>query len=214
MAIIKAGILSKVSGKVAGVVGSTWKGTNYLRERVKPSNPNTALQQRQRNKMRSIVAFARPILGNVLATFVDPFCKEFSGYNWFVKNNIAKIDPETGLLTAAPAIAFGSADAPSFRSPVHDGETVTFVASSDWAVPAGYTASAVVAMFKKGEIKSMAAVKAITSLREDEGVSVAFGQMGLTPVDGDFACIAIALYDANGNLAKCSNSIGGEVVEA
>ena len=44
MAKIKAGILSKVSGKVAGVVGGTWKGTNYLRELVKPANPNTPLQ--------------------------------------------------------------------------------------------------------------------------------------------------------------------------
>lgn len=213
MAIIKAGILSKVSGKVAGVVGSTWKGTNYLRERVKPSNPNTALQQRQRGKMRSIVALARPILGNVLATFVDPFCKEFSGYNWFVKNNIAKIDPETGLLTAAPVIAFGSGDAPSFKSPVHDGESVIFTAASDWSVPAGYTASAVIALFKKNELKSMAGVKTITSLRTDEGVGVEFGQMGLTPADGDYACAFIALYDANGNLAKCSNSVGGAIVE-
>ena len=29
----------------------TWKGTNYLRELVKPANPNTPLQQAQRGKM-------------------------------------------------------------------------------------------------------------------------------------------------------------------
>lgn len=214
MAIIKAGILSKVSGKVAGVVGSTWKGTNYLRERVKPSNPNTALQQRQRGKMRSIVAYARPILGNVLATFVDPFCKEFSGYNWFVKNNIQKIDPETGLLTAAPAIAFGSADAPSFRTPVTDGDFVTFGVAADWAVPAGYTATAILAVFSKGQVKSLAATKTISSLHEDDGVGIEFGQMGYVPQVGDYACISIALYDANGNLAKCSNSFGAAMLEA
>lgn len=89
MAIIKAGILSNVSGAVAGVVGGTWKGRNYLRARVTPANPNTPAQQTQRSKMSKCVAFAKLILGTVLNVYVDPYQKTMSGFNWFVKNNIA-----------------------------------------------------------------------------------------------------------------------------
>lgn len=89
MAKIQAGILSNVRGAVAGVVGGVWKGKNYLRARVTPANPNTAAQQAQRTKMSATVAFAKLILGTVLNVFVDPFQKVMSGFNWFVKNNIA-----------------------------------------------------------------------------------------------------------------------------
>ena len=42
MGIIQSGILSPVSGKVAGVVGGKWKDKAYLRAWVKPANPNSA----------------------------------------------------------------------------------------------------------------------------------------------------------------------------
>jgi hypothetical protein len=66
-----------------------WKGKNYVRARVTPANPNTVAQQAQRSKMGSCVAFAKLILGQVLQPFVDPFQKQMSAFNWFVKKNIA-----------------------------------------------------------------------------------------------------------------------------
>lgn len=88
MAKIRAGILSKVSGKVAGVVGGTWKNVNYLREFVIPANPNTADQQVQRALFSGAVAFAKLVLGQILNVFVDPFQKSMSGFNYFIKQNI------------------------------------------------------------------------------------------------------------------------------
>lgn len=92
MGIIQSGILSKVSGKVAGVVGADWKGIAYLRAYTKPANPNTAAQQVQRTKFKDCVAFAMPILGQVLQEYVDPFQKLMSGYNAFIKKNIDEFD--------------------------------------------------------------------------------------------------------------------------
>lgn len=88
MAKISAGILSNPRGKVAGVVGATWKGQGYIREKVKPANPNTAAQQSQRSSMKNVVHFAQLILANILIPYVSPFQKHQSGYNWFVKQNI------------------------------------------------------------------------------------------------------------------------------
>lgn len=108
MAKIRAGILSKVSGKVAGVVGGTWKGTNYLRELVKPANPNTPLQQAQRSKMAFVVRAARQLIGDVLNPYLNKFCKDMSGYNWFCKENIKKSAGTPLAFTSAPEYSFGT----------------------------------------------------------------------------------------------------------
>ena len=88
MAKIRSGILGQIRGKVAGVVGSQWKDINYLREYTKPANPNTTAQQAQRSKMKSCVAFAKPLVGAIFNVYQDPFVKSMSGFNLFVKNNI------------------------------------------------------------------------------------------------------------------------------
>lgn len=108
MAKIKAGILSKVSGKVAGVVGATWKGQNYLRELVKPSNPNTPLQQAQRGKMSAVVRCARSFSGDVFKPYLDKFLKSMSGYNWFCKENIKRLGGTPLAFTSAPVLSFGT----------------------------------------------------------------------------------------------------------
>ena len=88
MAKISAGILSTPRGKVAGVVGASWKGIGYVRAKVTPANPNTDAQQAQRGKMATVVKAAQSILALVLIPFVSPFQKKMSGYNWFCKQNI------------------------------------------------------------------------------------------------------------------------------
>ena len=114
MAKIKAGILSKVSGKVAGVVGGTWKGQNYIRELVKPANPNTALQQAQRGKMSFVVKTARQLVGDVLNPFLNKFCKTMSGYNWFCKENISKLSGTPLIFDSAPVLSFGTLGSGTF----------------------------------------------------------------------------------------------------
>lgn len=98
MAKLNAGILSAPRGKVAGVVGSSWKGISYVRQKVTPANPNTAAQQAQRGKMSAAVKFAQSILAGVLIPFVSPFQKKMSGYNWFIKQNIGKINAKSNAV--------------------------------------------------------------------------------------------------------------------
>lgn len=142
MAKIKAGILSKVSGKVAGVVGGTWKGTNYLRELVKPANPNTPLQQAQRGKMSFVVKAARQLVGDVLNPYLNKFCKTMSGYNWFCKENIAKASGTPLKLTSAPSLSFGTLASGSMNSDLVACD-YGFNLTSKPSVAAGHTLRAV-----------------------------------------------------------------------
>src|SRR5690606_2396552 len=89
MGKIRSGILSRVSGKVAGVVGGNWKNVAYLREYVVPANPNTAAQAAQRAKFSACVAFAKPLVGPIFQAYTDKFQKNMSGYNAFIKSNIS-----------------------------------------------------------------------------------------------------------------------------
>lgn len=88
MGVIQAGILSPVSGKVAGVVGGKWKDKAYLRSYVIPANPKTAAQLAQRLKFELCVAFAKPCVGQVFNAYTDKFQKSMSGFNYFIKANI------------------------------------------------------------------------------------------------------------------------------
>jgi len=92
MGIIQAGILSPVSGKVAGVVGGKWKDKAYLRSYVIPANPNTASQQAQRTKFSDCVDFAKPLVGQCFNSYTDKFIRSMSGFNFFIKRNIAEFD--------------------------------------------------------------------------------------------------------------------------
>jgi hypothetical protein len=96
MGKLRSGILGQIRGKVAGVVGGQWKDVNYVREFVKPANPNTAAQQTQRAKFGDCVSFARPLVGPVFNAYTDIFFKGMSGFNAFIKSNIALFgDPPT-----------------------------------------------------------------------------------------------------------------------
>lgn len=89
MGIIKQGILGAFSGKVGAVVGSSWKGIAVMKARpASVANPKTAGQVIQRNKMSNAVAFAQPILGEILKPLNDRFASRMSGYNLFIQRNI------------------------------------------------------------------------------------------------------------------------------
>jgi len=91
MAVIKQGILGGFSGKVAGVVGSAWKGIAVMKSLpLSVANPKTAGQIAQRTKFSNTVAFAGIILATVIKPLWDRFASQMSGYNDFVKTNIAE----------------------------------------------------------------------------------------------------------------------------
>lgn len=89
MGVIKRGILGGFSGKVANVIGSSWKGIAVMKSMpLSVANPQTAGQVLQRTKMANIVFVAKELLANVVKPLNDRFAQEMSGFNLFVKNNI------------------------------------------------------------------------------------------------------------------------------
>lgn len=207
MAKIKAGILSKVSGKVAGVVGSTWKGTNYLRELVKPSNPNTPLQQAQRSQMKAVVRCARNFTGDVFKPYLDKFLKDMSGYNWFVKSNIKKFNGTDNALTAALIFSTGNFASGGFN---FSNTTSALVAVDEDNVPTAAAGHSVVAIgIAYNDTKNLAVIKV-----EDQPASYPdlIGRWGEVSgfEAGDKVAVAgfYADVDANGVVQAISSSIG------
>lgn len=90
MGKIKQGILGGFTGKVGGVVGSSWKGIATIKARpISVANPKTAAQVGQRSKMSNTVAFAKVILADIIKPLWDRFSGQKSGYNAFVQRNIS-----------------------------------------------------------------------------------------------------------------------------
>ncbi len=90
MGVIKRGILGGFSGKVANVIGSSWKGIAVMKAMpLSVANPNTAAQVAQRTKMTNAVAFAKVILVTIIKPLCDRFASGQSGFNLFIQRNIS-----------------------------------------------------------------------------------------------------------------------------
>ncbi|MBR4008503.1 DUF6266 family protein [Fibrobacter sp.] len=208
MAKIKAGILSKVSGKVAGVVGATWKGQNYLRELVKPSNPNTALQQAQRGLMSAVVKCARNYSGDVFKPYLDKFLKNMSGYNWFVKENIKKFNGTDNALTSALVFAFGNGQA--CKALLNDnGGAYPLVSLADTAftVPAGTTITCVAVAWNDTKGQALVAAKTENGSGTADTVLDAPSEYGWSASDKVSVGAFYAYLDSNGVVQALSPSI-------
>jgi hypothetical protein len=89
MGKIKRGILGGFSGKVANVVGSSWKGISVMKSLpLSVANPKTASQVAQRTKFKAVVAFAVAILSGVIKPLWDRFAQLESGFNAFISENV------------------------------------------------------------------------------------------------------------------------------
>lgn len=89
MGIIKQGVLGGFSGKVGNVVGASWKGIDYMR--IMPesvANPNTVLQQGQRQKFSMILRFLQP-LTQFLRTGFRNYAIRMSAFNNAMSYNMA-----------------------------------------------------------------------------------------------------------------------------
>lgn len=204
MAKIKAGILSKVSGKVAGVVGGTWKGTNYLRELVKPANPNTALQQAQRGKMSFVVAVARQLVGDVLNPYLNKFCKTMSGYNWFCKENIKKLSGSPLKFTSAPVLSFGTLASGTIGASGADAD-YGLGFSAVPSVATGHSLKLIVAAISEDGTKVGATE--ISNPATDTSYGKANEDFGFATGTKGYSVAFFADYDANGVLQALSASV-------
>lgn len=102
MGIIKQGILGGFSGKVANVVGSSWKGIAVIKSQpLSVSNPRTAAQVGQRTKMSACVAILKQITSEVLKPLNDRFAGQMSGYNYSLQESIKAFGVNGNLVAPA-----------------------------------------------------------------------------------------------------------------
>lgn len=88
MGIIKRGILGGVSGKVANVIGGSWKGIEYLRSMpLSVANPRTTAQVANRDRFKSVTVLASEMLTTIVKPLWDRFAVSMSGYNDFCRAN-------------------------------------------------------------------------------------------------------------------------------
>lgn len=91
MGKIKSGIFGGVSGKVGNLTGSSWKGVPVIKSRPQSvAYPATTGQVAQTTKMSAIVSFSKPILSSWIKPLWDRAAVQMSGYNAFVRANIAE----------------------------------------------------------------------------------------------------------------------------
>lgn len=114
MAKLLQGILGGISGSVANVVGSSWKGIPVIKSKpLSVANPKTAGQVAQRGKFANVVNFAQLILASVIKPLWDRFQTGMSGYNAFVSANIDLFASELPSPAASLTIADGKMAATS-----------------------------------------------------------------------------------------------------
>ena len=91
------GILGPFSGKVGAVVGSSWKGVNYIKSLPGPNASNTEAQQKQRSRFKSVVSLASSLMSSLIRPVWNLVGGKITGYNLFVKTNMPAFD-ESGTL--------------------------------------------------------------------------------------------------------------------
>lgn len=84
--------LGNLTGRLAGMVGASWKGIAYVRKMVIPANPNTVAQQGVRDTFKALVDAGRRINSTILKPGILPKPKKMSQFNKFIQNNQAMID--------------------------------------------------------------------------------------------------------------------------
>lgn len=108
MGIIKRGILGGFSGSVANVVGSSWKGIATMRSKpLSVANPKSAGQVEQRSKFSFAVMIAGILLVSFIKPFWDRFAVKMSGYNSFIKTNIAAFGDWSTTIWASILMSVG-----------------------------------------------------------------------------------------------------------
>ena len=136
MAKIKQGILGGFSGKVANVVGTSWKGRAVMKSQpLSVANPRTEAQQEQRGKFSKIAELASTILTQFVQPVENPISGNISGYNLFCKDNKSAFSA-LGALVAANFFVGGGKIASSSPSidatdPENDSIDLTWVNAED-----------------------------------------------------------------------------------
>lgn len=123
MAKIVAGILSRVSGKVAGVVGASWKGINYVRQYVIPADAQSPAQLTQRALFTACQALTSAFLGSIVNKFWDPFARKMTGYNAMIRKNLNNMTSPSDFVNSS--VAEGKLEIPAIGAATYNAMTGT-----------------------------------------------------------------------------------------
>ncbi len=111
MGIFKQGPFGPFLGKVGNLVGSTWRGINYLR--IMPAsvhNPRTPAQTNQRSKFLMVVQFVRPLLSFVKLGYKG-FAENMTAYNaamsYLLKNAVIGDYPDQEVAFSSVLVSRG-----------------------------------------------------------------------------------------------------------
>lgn len=108
MGVIKRGILGGFSGKVANVVGSSWKGIATMRALpLSVANPNTVAQQKVRGRFSRLAHLGSELLASIIKPMWDRHAQHMSGYNAFIQANKFAFTKENDFVPADFIIARG-----------------------------------------------------------------------------------------------------------
>ena len=200
MAKIKQGILGGFSGKVANVVGTSWKGRAVMKSQpLSVSNPRTEDQVAQRNKFSKIAELAGKILTQFVQPVENPISGNISGYNLFCKDNKAAFDA-VGALVAANLCAGGGKIiniVPTSIEAIGGGSAITM----RWTNAAGTSALRLtdkVFAFAVDEETGEVAVTDGTATRNSQVADLFWVNAGVKTVTGHTCAIVYACVSADG----------------
>lgn len=112
MAIISRGILGGFKGKVANVVGTSWKGRAVMKSLpLSVANPRSAGQVTQRTKFSNVTQIASSFLNSWIKPLWNPFAGNISGYNKFTSVNVPLANVDLNLTIEATKFTSGGVDA-------------------------------------------------------------------------------------------------------
>lgn len=119
MGIIRRGILGGFSGKVANVVGSSWKGIAVMRALpLSVTNPRTVGQVEQRSAFSIISRFASSILTVWVKPLWDRSAQSMSGYNAFIQQNVDIVKADKSLIIENLTMSRGKLGATTIQAGV------------------------------------------------------------------------------------------------
>lgn len=212
--VITGGILGGFSGKVGSVVGGKWKTTNYMRGHVIPANPNSVAQQAQRGAMGRMVSISQQILSTVIQSFWNPFQSAMSGYNAFVKENIAKLALITFYLNETFVLAKGSLlGVPSIAGVYTTGTGVLVVSWTDNSGEGNAltTDDFTIVVFNKDGTLLGVQESSVTPADRSDGTDSITISTGKTATD---LFVFIFFHRGTGAALMVSNSVGDAVAAA
>jgi len=197
MGTIKRGILGGFSGKVAGVVGSSWKGIAVIKALpLSVANPNTAAQSGNRTAFKAVGQAGSDLLTQIVKPLWDRDAQRQSGYNAFMSSN-KQAYSTAGVLTVADFImSLGKLAASAITTiTITDASTEVSATWTDDSGEGDKLATDVAYLIAYNADTDEWAQSSGAETRSDEGAAIDFESVAST---GDVISVWLAFKSADG----------------